>query len=91
MAAKVDLLKIETWGKQLTRSESLKRLTPNLMGNSFVFLSLHAIYLLAGVPHAGGTKCLKCFLVYFQPIRIEYSKTSGKSQKSHSKHTKPGH
>ena len=34
--------------------------------------------------------CLKFILAYFQPIRIEYSKISAKSQKSRSKQTKLG-
>ena len=38
-----------------------------------------------GVPHPGRTKCLIFFLVFFQPITIEYSKISGKMQKSRSK------
>ena len=44
-----------------------------------------------GFPHAGGTECLKIILAFFQPIRIEYSKISGKLQKSQSKQINAGH
>ena len=44
-----------------------------------------------GVPHAGGPKCLKLILAYIQSIRIEYSKSQIKSQKSESKKSNPGH
>ena len=44
-----------------------------------------------GLPHAGGTECLKLIFAYFQPIRIGYSKSQSKSQKSQSKQINPGH
>ena len=42
-------------------------------------------------PSCSKDRMLEIFLAYFQPIRIEYSKSQSKSQKSQSKEINPGH